>query len=126
MPVLAAAATTPAVGGAPAGGGGASALYPMGTMFLLLAIMYFLILRPQQVKAKQHREMVSRVKVGDKVITTAGIFGEVAGVAETSLMLKIAPNVEIKVVSSAVSTVLTTEDSEASAKPAGGKPVKKK
>ena len=117
VPVLAAAA--------PPGGGGASALYPMGTMFLLLAIMYFLILRPQQVKAKAHREMVSRVKVGDKVVTTAGIYGEVAGVAETSMMLKIAPGVEIKVVSSAVSTVLTAEDSESPAKTAG-KPARKK
>lgn len=105
MPVLAAAAQPP--------GGGASALYPMGTMFLLLAIMYFLILRPQQVKAKEHREMVSRVKVGDKIITTAGIYGEIVGVTETSMMLRIAPNVEVRVVSSAVSTVLAAEDSEA-------------
>jgi preprotein translocase subunit YajC len=118
MPVLAAAP--------PSGAGGASSLYPMGTMFLLLAVMYFLILRPQQVKAKEHRQMVSRVKVGDKVITTAGIFGEVSGVAETSMMLRIAPGVEIKVVSSAVSTVLTAEESESPVKTAGSKPVKKK
>lgn len=117
MPVLAAAA--------PPGGGGASALYPMGTMFLLLAIMYFLILRPQQVKAKEHRELVSRIKVGDKVVTTAGIYGEVAGVSETTMMLRIAPGVEVKVVSSAVSTVLVAEDGEPSAK-AAGKPARKK
>ena len=117
MPVLAAAP--------PSGAGGASSLYPMGTMFLLLAVMYFLILRPQQVKAKEHREMVSRVKVGDKVITTAGIYGEIAGVAETSMMLRIAPNVEIKVVSSAVSTVLTAEGDDASTRTAA-KPAKKR
>jgi preprotein translocase subunit YajC len=116
VPVLAAAGE----------GGGLAALYPMGTMFFLLAIMYFLILRPQQVKAKEHREMVSRVKVGDKVVTTAGIYGEIAGVAETSMMLKIAPGVEIKVVSSAVSTVLTVEDSEASAKASAKPAIKKK
>lgn len=126
-PVLAAAAAVPvpATPGVPPAGGGASALYPMGTMLLLLAIMYFLILRPQQVKAKEHREMVSRVKVGDKVITTAGIFGEIVGVTESSMMLKIAPGVEIKVVSSAVSTVLTAEDDDASAKTAS-KPAKRK
>lgn len=114
-----------AVATQPTGGGGASALYPMGTMILLLAIMYFLILRPQQVKAKEHREMVSRIKVGDKVVTTAGIYGEVAGVAETNVMLRIAPGVEIKLVSSAVSTVLTAEDDESSAKTAGRAPKRK-
>jgi preprotein translocase subunit YajC len=119
LPVLAVAAQPPG------GGGALAALYPMGTMFLLLAIMYFLILRPQQVKAKEHREMVSRVKVGDKVITTAGIYGEIAGVAETSMMLRIAPNVEIKVVSSAVSTVLTAEGDDASTRTAA-KPAKKR
>lgn len=98
-PVLAAAANPP-----PAGGG--SMLYPMGTMLLLLAIMYFLMLRPQQVKAKEHRDLISRLKVGDRVVTTGGIYAEVAGVDDASLMLRVADGVEIKVVRSAVSTVL--------------------
>lgn len=110
MPVLmtpllaAAAAPQPAPGG--------SMLYPMGTMLLLLAIMYFLMLRPQQVKAKEHRDMISRLKVGDKVVTTGGIYGQVSGVDEASLMLKVADGVEIKVVRSAVSSVLTDAGDE--------------
>ena len=93
-------------------------LYPMGTMFLLLAIMYFLMLRPQQVKAKEHREMVSRLKVGDKVITTGGIHGTIAGVDDTSLMLQVAAGVEIRIVRSAVGTVLPAGGETTAARPA--------
>lgn len=88
-------------------------LYPMGTMLLLLAIMYFLILRPQQVKAKEQREMVSRLKVGDRVVTTAGIYGEVAAVDDATLMLRVAQNVEVRIVRSAISTVLPAESDAA-------------
>jgi preprotein translocase subunit YajC len=119
VPVLAAAAP-------PAGGGASSPLYPLGTMLLLLAIMYFLILRPQQVKAREHRELISRIKVGDKVVTTAGIYGEVAGVAENTMMLRIAPGVEVKVVSSAVGTVLNAEEDDGAAKTSAKPAAKKK
>ncbi len=101
-----------AVGTAQPAPGGGSMLYPMGTMLLLLAIMYFLMLRPQQVKAKEHRDMISRLKVGDRVITTGGIYGQVAGVDDASLMLKVADGVEVKVIRSAVSTVLSEAANE--------------
>ena len=117
MPLLLAAAAPQA---APAG----SMLYPMGTMFLLLAIMYFLILRPQQVKAKEHRDLISRLKVGDQVVTTGGIYGEIAGVDEASMMIKVANGVEIRIVRSAVSTVLSPA-AEASER-AEGKSAKKR
>ncbi len=110
MPLLATAMQAPA--GQPGG-----FLYAMGPMLLLLAIMYFLMLRPQQVKAKEHRELISRLKVGDRVVTTGGFYGEVSGVEEATLMLRVAPGVEIKMVRSAVSTVLT-EAAEESGKAA--------
>lgn len=92
------------------GGGGAGGLVGIGYMVLLVGIMYFLLLRPQQQKAKQHREMVSRLKAGDQVVTNGGIHGEVTGVDETDVTLKVAENVELKVVKSAIGSVLNQDD----------------
>ena len=110
VPVVAGAAPGGAPGGTP--GGPTSMFGPMGYMILLLGIMYFLIFRPQQQKAKHHREMVSRLKAGDQVVTNGGIYGEVTAVDETSLMLKVAEGVEIKTVRSAVSSVVTDDGEE--------------
>ncbi|MBN2450784.1 MAG: preprotein translocase subunit YajC [Lentisphaeria bacterium] len=112
IPILAAQAP----GGAPPGGGGLFG--PMGYMILLLGIMYFLIFRPQQQKQKEHRQMVSRLKAGDRVVTTGGIHGVVAGVEESTLMLRVADGVEIKLVRSAVGSVI--EEASADGKPESG------
>lgn len=96
-------------GGQPGGGGG---LVGIGYMVLLVGIMYFLLLRPQQQKAKQHRELVSRLKSGDQVVTNGGIHGEVTGVDEANVRLKVAENVELKVVRSAIGSVLNDDVDE--------------
>ncbi len=85
----------------------------VGTMMpliLVFVIMYLLLLRPQQKKARERAEMISRIKVGDRVVTNGGIYGVVSGVKEKSLMLKIADNVEIEVIRSAVGNILAKED----------------
>ncbi|MFH0725067.1 MAG: preprotein translocase subunit YajC [Pseudomonadota bacterium] len=76
------------------GGGGFTALIPLILMFV---IFYFLLIRPQQKKAKEHREMVQNLKTGDRVITAGGIHGRITGMDETTLTVEIADRVRVKV-----------------------------
>ena len=80
--------------GGGAGGGGFSAFVPLILMF---AIFYFLLIRPQQKKTKQHREMLSSLKKGDRIITGGGIHGRVTGLTDTTLTVEIADKVRVKV-----------------------------
>ncbi len=73
--------------------GGFSSFIPLILMFV---IFYFLLIRPQQKKSKEHREMISNVKKGDRIVTSGGIHGEVTHVGETTMTLKIADKVRIK------------------------------
>ena len=82
-------------GGAQGAQGGMAALIPLILMF---AIFYFLLIRPQQKKAKEHREMVDSLKKGDRVITTGGIYGHISNLDDTTVTLEIADKVKIKVV----------------------------
>ena len=71
----------------------------------LFAIMYFLVLRPQQRRVKEHREMVSNVRRGDTVVTAGGLVGKVAKVDENEVQVEIAENVRVRVVKSTLSEV---------------------
>lgn len=71
-----------AQGGAPAGGDAITSL--IIPMALMIAIFYFLIIRPQQNRAKQHREMIDKVRRGDTVITSGGFVGKVLKVTDAS------------------------------------------
>ena len=92
----------------PAGGG-------MGLQFLLmlplLGILYFLTIRPQQKKQKEHLEMLKKLKVGDRVLTTSGILGKVTYVdpAEKMVRVEVAPRVEVEFVRNAVANILTDQ-----------------
>lgn len=75
-------------------------------MIAIFAIMYFLIIRPQNKRQKELATRVSTLKTGDKVVTTGGIHGIVANVKEgATLSLKIADNVKIEVDKSAIASV---------------------
>ncbi len=76
------------------GGGGFGALVPLILMF---AIFYFLLIRPQQKKQKQHREMLGTLKKGDRVITSGGLYGRVTGITDTVVTLEISEKVRVKV-----------------------------
>jgi preprotein translocase subunit YajC len=83
----------------PQGGqpGGAQGLFmSFLPLIIIFAIFYFLLIRPQQKRAKEHRQMIESLKKGDKVITTGGIYGVVDSVGEKTVTLKIAENVKIK------------------------------
>ena len=73
---------------------------------LVFVIFYLLIIMPQRKKQKKHLELVENLKPGDRVITTAGIFGTVMGVQKDRIELKIAANVKIDVTKSAVGVIL--------------------
>jgi len=86
---------------------------PITLMVVLFAIFYFLTIRPQQQRAKQHRDMVNNVRRGDTVVTAGGIVGRVAKVKdEAEIMLEIADNVQIRVLKSTLSEVRAKSDSK--------------
>ena len=63
----------------------------------MFAIFYFLLIRPQQKKAKLHRELLGALKVGDKVVTNGGLHGKITGIKETVVTVEIAPKIRVKV-----------------------------
>ena len=85
-----------AMAGSPGGaqGGGYEGILMLVIMF---AIFYFLLIRPQQKKAKQHKALIEALKVGDQVTTAGGIHGKVAGLQEGTVMVEVATGVKIKV-----------------------------
>ena len=100
-----------AAGGAAGAAGGLISFVPI---LLIFAIMYFLMIRPQQKKVKEHRAMVEAVRRGDQVITSGGLIGKVVKVADTEVEVELAPNVKVRVVKSTLSQVVSkTEPVEA-------------
>ena len=89
---------------APAGGAAFLQLFPL---ILIFAIMYFLLIRPQQKKLKTHRAMVDALRRGDPVITQGGILGKVVKVQEDGIVeVEIAEGVKVKVMKSTISSVI--------------------
>jgi len=80
-------------GGAQQGAGGFSAFVPLILMF---AIFYFLLIRPQQKKQNEHRQMIESLKKGDRIVTAGGIHGRITGVDENILTVEIADKVRVK------------------------------
>lgn len=104
-------------GGAAAGqgAGGFSAFVPLILMFV---IFYFLLIRPQQKKQKQHRTMIENLKKGDRIITSGGVHGRITNVDENVLTVEIADQVKVKLNRGNVAATLQT------APPAAEKPGK--
>ena len=71
-------------------------------LVIMFAIFYFLLIRPQQKRAKQHKELIESLKVGDQVVTAGGIHGKVAAIQESVVTLEVATGVKIKVNRSSV------------------------
>ena len=81
-------------GAAGQGSGGFTAFIPLILMFV---IFYFLLIRPQQKKAKEHREMISNLKKGDRILTSGGLFGTITGADDNTLTVEIAEKVRVKI-----------------------------
>ncbi len=91
-----------AIGGA----GGQSILSALMLPVLLLVVFYFLLIRPQNKRAKEQKEMLSKVAAGDEIATTGGILGKVVEVGEQFLVLEIASGVNVKLQKFQVAQVL--------------------
>jgi preprotein translocase subunit YajC len=79
------------------GGGGGSQWMSFLPIILIFGIFYFLLIRPQQKRAKDHRALLSSLKVGDQVLTNGGIYGRVTGLRDDVLTLEISDKVRVKV-----------------------------
>ena len=93
---------------APAGEASGTAQILMGIMpwLLIFVIFYFLMIRPQQRRVKQHQATLAAIKKGDQVITGGGIRGKVTKVTDDEAEVEIASNVRIRVIKSTISHVL--------------------
>jgi preprotein translocase subunit YajC len=98
-------------GGTGASGGGSmvSTFVMFGAIFL---IFYFMIIRPQQKRAKEREKLLSSIEKGDKVITSGGVHGTVAGVEEKTILLQVTENVKLKIERSAITTILNRDPKE--------------
>jgi preprotein translocase subunit YajC len=92
-------------------GGFGGFLIPLGLMF---AIMYFMVIMPQQRQRKKTQEMLGALKAGDKIITNGGIYGTVNGIDGDSVILKISsePQVKIRIARTAIAQVEASEDAK--------------
>lgn len=82
---------------------GLSGIMSIAPLIILFVIFYFLLIRPQQKRAKEHKQMISAIQKGDQVVTTGGIHGRVASVNEDSISVEIAEGVKVKVSREAIS-----------------------
>lgn len=106
-------------GATPPAGGGLAGFLPL---ILIFVVFYFLLIRPQQKKAKEHQKFLSDLKKGDEVVTSGGIHGRVTGLTDTIVTLEIADGVRIKVNKPSVlsSAAEARKQVETADKPSGG------
>lgn len=95
---------SPVIAAATAEQGGGMSMIIM--MVVLFGLMYFMMIRPQMKRQKEHRALVSALAKGDEVVTTGGMAGRVEEVGETFITVEIAANVRVKLQKSAVQQVL--------------------
>lgn len=86
--------------------GGQGSIFSLALPFILLAVFYFLMIRPQQKRVKEHKNMVEALKKGDEVVTNGGLGGTITKVADGFVQVKIADNVEVNVQQHAVAALL--------------------
>ncbi len=99
-------AQTAAAAGAPMGGP-QDFLMQIAPILLLLVLFYFLLIRPQQKRAKEHQALITGIKRGDTVVLSNGMIGKVARVEDTEVGVEIATGVTVKVVKAMISDVRT-------------------
>jgi len=80
------------------------------SLVLLVAIFYFLLIRPQQRRMRQQRQLVDSLAVGDEVITIGGLFGRIMEMDEESVTVEISPGTQVRFVKNAIARRLTPEE----------------
>lgn len=91
------------------GAGGPGPIVTILPFILIFVIMYFMVIRPQQKKAREHQDMLGKLKRNDEVMTSGGIYGKVIELKESIVTLEVAPNVRIRVHRPQISAVLTAD-----------------
>jgi preprotein translocase subunit YajC len=91
----------------PAGGGGLLTMLPI---LLILPVMYFLMIRPQQKRQKQWQEMLGGIKSGDRITTSGGVRGTILSIKDDAVIIKVAPDgIKMEIAKSAIASVTTQE-----------------
>ena len=100
-----------AYGMAPSGQQGSEGLGFLGILpfILIFVIFYFIIIRPQHKKQRDHQAKISSLKKGDRIITTSGIYGTIVGVSDDKIQVRIAEKVKVDMLKNAVATILQSE-----------------
>ena len=75
-------------------------------LVVLFVVFYFLLIRPQTKRVKEHKKMVDSLAKGDEIMTGGGILGEIINMADDYVIIEIAPNIQIKVQRQSISTVI--------------------
>jgi len=91
---------------AAAGGSTESTLYSMLPLVLMFVVLYFIMIRPQMKRQKEHKAMIEAVAKGDEVVVVGGLLGKISKLGESFISVEIAPNVEVQVQRTAVVQVL--------------------
>jgi preprotein translocase subunit YajC len=73
----------------------------------IILIFYFMIIRPQQKRAKERQKLIDSMKKGDKVITSGGMYGTIAGLDEKTVLVEIADKIKVKLDRSAIATIIS-------------------
>jgi len=97
---------TPQAGGATGEGGATSGIITFLPFILIIAIFYFLIIRPQNKKQKEEQKMRESVRKGDKIVTIGGIHGTVSNVRESTIIVKVDDNTKIELSKTAIGSVV--------------------
>ena len=99
---------TPAFAQASGSGGFGSTITSLIPLLLIFLIMYFIIIRPQQKKAKEHNLMVSSLKRGDQVLTQGGIIGKISKVKdESEIEVEISTNTKVRIMKSTIVNIIS-------------------
>lgn len=92
------------------GGGGAGFMSTIIMFGAIILIFYFMIIRPQQKRTKEKEKMLSNLQKGDKVMTSGGLHGTVAGLDEKTVLLNVGDNIKLKFERTAISAVISSKE----------------
>jgi preprotein translocase subunit YajC len=83
-----------------------NALLSLLPLIVLFIVFYFMLIRPQSIRMKEHKRMVDSLAKGDEIITNGGLLGKVTNLGENFVVVELAPNIEVKLQRHAIATVV--------------------
>lgn len=95
-----------ALSGSSQSGEGSNPFMMFVPIILIFVVFYLILIRPQQKKQKEHKNLLSQLKKGDRVVTNGGIYGTIVDAKEHVAVLKVAENVKIEIIKSAIATII--------------------